>query len=357
MGKNKFKKFKKAPVCHEGTVDFINVPVGDKNLIISGGGHSRGVDFSDSDIVFDLARSIKSNIKMNEAAKANPIFTRLCKADTPFVEIDWPDFGIPKLNVEFWDDLIDVLKEFTAEHDSKTVRATFCCMGGHGRTGTALAILAYKFDTCDVGQSPVAKVRADYCERTVECESQLRYIEAMCDIVLTDKPSKSSYVTSAYAYKPNEVSIGYAEHLFTRGDGFRSGQRYSIRDGWQTQVDGQWIPATPAGTEGKPFSNNGKLWHDGASLYRVKPVPKKQEAVKPTTPSSVKGRLPFTNDVRPKRILIETDDSFDPATGESLAMMNAEDVIIGSGIDDEFFDTDKIVQTTKIAEMFAEKSL
>tara|TARA_R110001592_G_scaffold7397_1_gene41506 strand:- start:5797 stop:6924 length:1128 start_codon:yes stop_codon:yes gene_type:complete len=98
-----------------------------------------------------------------------------------FVSLDWPDFSIPKVNKYFWYALIDDIKE----HDIKVISTQ--CAGGHGRTGTQLAILAHlllpteEHAWTDVGQL-IEWVREQHCTHAVETTNQQQYIAEVCDI-------------------------------------------------------------------------------------------------------------------------------------------------------------------------------
>lgn len=83
----------------------------------------------------------------------------------PHAHVDWPDFGVPE-------DL-DVLRRALTDlvdraRTGESVEVG--CLGGHGRTGTALACLAVLTGT--PANEAVAWVRANYCERAVETHAQ-----------------------------------------------------------------------------------------------------------------------------------------------------------------------------------------
>ena len=89
----------------------------------------------------------------------------------PHACIDWPDFGVPPDS--------DVLRN--ALHDLRRRSRSgesveLGCLGGHGRTGTALACLAVLAGTCP--EEAVAWVRANYCEKAVETDQQEEFVAA-----------------------------------------------------------------------------------------------------------------------------------------------------------------------------------
>jgi len=102
------------------------------------------------------------------------------------IGIDWPDYGIPSnLGKEFWLALIDDFKK----NDVKSVSTS--CMGGHGRTGVQLCILAHLLiPEKDRTWSDVAQlinyIRDTYCDHAVEGINQQEYIADMTDLPVGD---------------------------------------------------------------------------------------------------------------------------------------------------------------------------
>jgi hypothetical protein len=84
--------------------------------------------------------------------------------------LPWVDFGVPDA-IELRVALEDVLaRSRRGEH------VEVGCLGGHGRTGTALACLAVLTGT-PPGEA-VAWVRAAYCEKAVETDEQQAFVAA-----------------------------------------------------------------------------------------------------------------------------------------------------------------------------------
>tara|TARA_R110002020_G_scaffold168349_5_gene357095 strand:- start:537 stop:1910 length:1374 start_codon:yes stop_codon:yes gene_type:complete len=102
---------------------------------------------------------------------------------TPVViEIDWPDYGIPNnLQGNWWKALVMDIKE------KNITTISTQCMGGHGRTGVQLAILAHllipesEHEWKDVEQL-VTWIRTKFCSHAVESKSQQTYISEVCGI-------------------------------------------------------------------------------------------------------------------------------------------------------------------------------
>lgn len=85
--------------------------------------------------------------------------------------VDWPDFGLPTDPEAFRAALLDVRQR--AQRDE---RVEIGCLGGHGRTGTALACLAVLAGT--PASEGVASIRATYCPKAVETAAQERLVAA-----------------------------------------------------------------------------------------------------------------------------------------------------------------------------------
>ena len=89
----------------------------------------------------------------------------------PHASIDWPDFGVPADSDALRDALLDLRRRARSGESVE-----LGCLGGHGRTGTALACLAVLSGTS--AEDAVAWVRANYCEQAVETDEQKRLVAA-----------------------------------------------------------------------------------------------------------------------------------------------------------------------------------
>lgn len=87
----------------------------------------------------------------------------------PHDHLDWPDFGVPAdadaLRVSLEDLLARARRGDVVE---------IGCLGGHGRTGTALACLAVLTGTAP--EAAVDWVRAHYCPAAVETDEQRAFV-------------------------------------------------------------------------------------------------------------------------------------------------------------------------------------
>jgi hypothetical protein len=84
----------------------------------------------------------------------------------------WPDFGVPH-------EARPVLKalQFLRGRAQSGQHVEIGCVGGHGRTGTALACLAVLGGTPP--QHAVAWVRANYCSEAVETPEQAAFVSSL----------------------------------------------------------------------------------------------------------------------------------------------------------------------------------
>lgn len=91
--------------------------------------------------------------------------------DQPSREIvlDWQDGGTPPVLATFWLALVKLCRQEEAP-------LVIHCLGGHGRTGTALAALLIAVDGV-VATEAIDRVRALHCDRAIETASQETYLE------------------------------------------------------------------------------------------------------------------------------------------------------------------------------------
>jgi hypothetical protein len=90
----------------------------------------------------------------------------------PHGSIAWPDFGVPDERGAATASLQDALDRARSGE-----RVEIGCLGGHGRTGTALACLAVLAG--HPADDAVAWVRRTYCDRAVETDEQADFVRRM----------------------------------------------------------------------------------------------------------------------------------------------------------------------------------
>mgnify|MGYP003116189298 FL=1 len=186
--------------CHTGNVLVFTTPEG---IEVYGGGSSRqggwwlmnplpDVAIGPSEIVSKGHRELAGvgDHEFPEGWKASN--TRMSDIPTAVFSIDWPDYSIPRgLGREFWLALVEDIY-------TKGVKTVSCqCMGGHGRTGVQLAILAHyllpesQHTWKDAGQL-IDWVREHMCVHEVEAQSQQTYIAEVCDLPVGDMRVESN---------------------------------------------------------------------------------------------------------------------------------------------------------------------
>lgn len=180
----------KPPECHTGTIKVFECD----GVNVHGGGSSRGGTYWGGMVILDLADRIDQsvrfiNVDMPEVKK---------ECNVGIVKIGWRDFGVPDLSRAFWESMVVALKRICQERGGY-LDVFVCCMGGHGRTGTALSILAALFGVVPDDMCPVQYVRDHYCNNAVETDSQLKYVESMTGMKVKAEISKSNTI-----YLPKE---------------------------------------------------------------------------------------------------------------------------------------------------------
>lgn len=88
----------------------------------------------------------------------------------PNIWIRWPDYGVVPFDRIWWEHLLSIISKVDGA-------VLLYCMGGHGRSGTAAAILCSLAGLIPEDQDPVHWVRERYCKKVVESDVQVQYIE------------------------------------------------------------------------------------------------------------------------------------------------------------------------------------
>jgi len=99
-------------------------------------------------------------------------FDRRWQPPWPHGYVDWPDFGVPADPAPVLTALRDLLERVGGGQ-----RVEVGCLGGHGRTGTALAGLAVL--TGHPVEDAVAWVRAHYCADAMETAEQETFVATL----------------------------------------------------------------------------------------------------------------------------------------------------------------------------------
>ncbi|MBI5103118.1 MAG: hypothetical protein HZB33_14985 [Nitrospirae bacterium] len=157
--------------CHWGTRNAFC----SGGLVFYGAGSNRGLCAGDMDVIIDCGADIEG---CEEFSGIGNITSR--DYAQQIIRIEWPDGGIPALAEENWRTLIGDLRGLRLRIGRDALHVMVCCVGGHGRTGTALAILAAL--TGVAPEDPVTFIRTNYCPRAVETKSQCRYVKTIAGL-------------------------------------------------------------------------------------------------------------------------------------------------------------------------------
>lgn len=142
---------------------------------------------------------------------------------TQQVLLDWPDFSTPN-------DLIPMVEvvDWMLGQISEGKKMETACMGGHGRTGTMLALLL-----CAQGVYPataIDRVRKQYCEEAIENSKQIDYI---ADFYKEYHGNEDWMNTPAHRKKFNKLVGSKQKYTTNKG----SGTGYKIFPPWSCVFD------------------------------------------------------------------------------------------------------------------------
>lgn len=177
--------------CHKGNCKIFEVMTGvETGLVVYGGGSSHRADPGAVDIVIALASSSSHD------RWSVPASWRLAKHVPLVAQLPFPDYQAPPMSREMWRALWkDLLTE--AKKSAKLLTVLVMCVGGHGRTGTALVALAHEAGVIPLGADPIVWLREVYCDKAVEAKSQIQYLEAMYGFTTAAKSEAITYSYSA----------------------------------------------------------------------------------------------------------------------------------------------------------------
>ena len=110
------------------------------------------------------------------------------------IHLDWPDQKCPPANITkaWWKALW-----FYLSHTYPGQHVITCCVGGHGRTGTALASLCIAVAGMDAGEA-IEYVREKHCDECIESQAQVDYLFTLAGEQLPKAGKYLSYSTTSY---------------------------------------------------------------------------------------------------------------------------------------------------------------
>jgi len=188
------------PPCHTGSIGVFTDPL--SGITFYGGGKTRGLEIMADTVIIDIGAHVKTAFSICGTCPDGFLESTRKAYDNPIIKIDCEDFGTPILSALFWYTLAKDLRAY--KHD-----VLVCCLGGHGRTGMILSIMAGMLIPDVTGQRPITFVRNNYCEHAVESEKQKKYIYNILDIpyVAPKKEPEKEPVKHTYANWDKRVTI------------------------------------------------------------------------------------------------------------------------------------------------------
>lgn len=250
-GKSKMKyKAAKVVECHEGAIPIFQL----EGTCLYAGGWSRDAWPPSDWAVIDLTASYHD---MGIAAKSGaPVWRntlevaeKVEQTHVAWLSLPIQDFGVPRADREFWDalalDIGWILRAGTP--------VLIACLGGHGRTGLVVSILASLMGAVPEGECPVEWLRELYCLHAVETNEQVEYVY---EILGLGEPPK---------YLMPEPKTDW-RYWFNRGEGGLEDEYHAQADDVPEWVedepvrasDGWYYRSTPDGTV--ECSEDGHFW-------------------------------------------------------------------------------------------------
>lgn len=135
------------------------------------------VDGFAADLVLDLAGVYHgSQSKLIKNGPANWLqLNDLIPKKAPAIAFDWADGSAPYAPIAFWRAMWALLRDAA----TTTRHIIVCCVGGHGRTGTAVAALILADDLTMTAATATQWVRAHHCASAIETQAQEQYLTAL----------------------------------------------------------------------------------------------------------------------------------------------------------------------------------
>jgi len=190
--KTKIFRFKSDP-CHHGNVHVFTAEYNGRTLMFYGGGEMRGFNPESVDVTITF---------VNPYVEMSNLYT--IDSEPKYIYLPVPDMGAPTYPLSFWYHLLDKIIE---NIPLDVIKIGVMCLGGHGRTGTALAIFAWMLKETN---KPIRFVRKNYCKNAVETTEQIKYIQELTgthEKVKGTKEDFSYYFTRKYYQDEGEESI------------------------------------------------------------------------------------------------------------------------------------------------------
>lgn len=158
------------------------------------------------DVLDKYSRKVPILLGDEELAQALEQYTE-CAAETRVLKIDWDDRQAPPVSPQFWAELNKLING-----DVMT-----CCIGGHGRSGTAFVCLllanALDYDASDA----IVHTRAVHCLRAIESTVQHSYIDEVANYFgregNSEKASKIADYKGAFRASTKSTAVRTKDEL------------------------------------------------------------------------------------------------------------------------------------------------
>jgi hypothetical protein len=196
-------------------------------------GKYAGVSKRGYSLILDLAKAVTATTSSTNAKGHVKEFADNISAQ--IIHINWPDYGIITWERERFEALLAAIKA------DKLESVYICCIGGHGRTGTMMSILAGLSNAIPDGECPVTWLRNKYCNNVVESAAQLDYVREITGLKVAAEPGKvwESYGVNQYNrtswQQPSKPGPLYDDDYFKPWQGKVYGSRELEYDGKYTK--------------------------------------------------------------------------------------------------------------------------
>lgn len=167
------------------------------------GGLTRGVNFKGINLAIPLVENFPSALEEIKFKGDNEKLKKLAKiSNIEVLHLPIQDYSTPSFNLD-WEELAKVIHEDYLAKDKKVV---IFCQGGHGRTGLVGSIIVYFLaklfpESYSLeGKNSVEFLRDKYCEKIVETQSQIDYIQSVTGEDLSEVKTSKSIGSYWYGY-------------------------------------------------------------------------------------------------------------------------------------------------------------
>lgn len=233
-----------------------------KRINVWAGAANKTSEFPAKALILDLANRYTNGLR-GEGIELPPELV------SKRIVFDWPDMSKPYLFKDEW----KILTDWLLEQDVVRKYGLYvACLEGHGRTGTALAILAHYFDEWNDNVDVVRMIRRKYCYKAVETATQIEYFEKMTGRKTKCVGSNVGNYTTGGHYTPEPcfktVKGALADCLHTctcKTKGHKEHWCDKCKWDWWVDKDGLWEKPSP----GNKAENRSAVCTPGEHVVHV----------------------------------------------------------------------------------------